>query len=502
MSLKSWFTRFRPRLSRASASAMPSKAAPGMPRNGSRLRLMFSSTAVRLSAIYILLFALCAALLVIYVTAMSERLLAQQTRRTIEEEALDIDRAYDRGGVNLVLRIMERRARQPGANLYVIAGPNGEILAGNVASLQPGVLDDQGWTGMPFTYQPYAEMGATRRHTATATVLRLDNGLRVLIGRDLGDPSRFRSIVQQALMVALAIMGLGALVIWFGIGRNALRRIDRMSAASQKIMAGDLSQRLPVGRSGDEFDRLSESLNAMLGRIEKLNEGLRQVSDNIAHDLKTPLTRLRNKAADALGEDREDVRRVALEGIIGESDQLIRTFNALLMISRVEAGSIAAELSDIDLSAITADSAELYEPVAEEAGLLMQQEIEPGLIVHGNRELIGQAIFNLLDNAIKYAVGASEEPRIWVKLAQVDGSLKLSVSDNGPGVPAERREDVTKRFFRLDESRSKPGTGLGLSLVEAVMELHGGALELSATDDKNTEAPGLTVTMVFPQIKR
>jgi len=466
-----------------------------------RARLMFRSTAVRLSALYILLFALCAAFLVFYVTAMSERLLAQQTRQSLQEEVQEIQRAYERGGVNLLLRMMERRARQPGANLYVIAGPNGEMLAGNVASVQPGVLDEQGWTNIPFTYEPYTEVERPGRHLATANVIRLDNGLRVMIGRDLGDPSRFRGIVRRALMVALAIMGVGALVIWFGIGRNALKRIDRMSAASQKIMAGDLSQRLPVGKSGDEFDRLSDSLNAMLGRIEKLNEGLRQVSDNIAHDLKTPLTRLRNKAADALGEDRADVRRTALEGIIAESDQLIRTFNALLMISRVEAGSIAAEMSDVDLSAISADSAELYEPAAEEAGLSLTTELEPGLVVNGNRELIGQAIFNLLDNAIKYASEAGAAASIRVRLTKSDGTLRLSVCDNGPGIPADKRGEVTKRFFRLDESRSKPGTGLGLSLVEAVMELHGGSLELSATDETNTAAPGLTVTMVFPELK-
>jgi signal transduction histidine kinase len=396
---------------------------------------------------------------------------------------------------------MERRARQPGANLYVIAAPNGEILAGNVASVQPGVLQEEGWTNIPFGYEPFADTGGPRFHLAIANVLKLDNGLRIMVGRDLGDPSRFRGIVRRALMVALAIMGLGALVIWFGIGRNALKRIDRMSAASQKIMAGDLSQRLPVGRSGDEFDRLSDSLNAMLGRIERLNEGLRQVSDNIAHDLKTPLTRLRNKAADALDDNREDVRRNALEGIIAESDQLIRTFNALLMISRVEAGSIAAEMSEVDLSAISADSAELYEPVAEEAGLVLATEIEPGLTVQGNRELIGQAIFNLLDNAIKYAAESAGDPTILVKLSRANGVVRLSVCDNGPGVPAEKRNEVVKRFVRLDESRSKPGTGLGLSLVEAVMELHGGSLELSATREEDAQAPGLTATMVFPAPK-
>ncbi len=463
-----------------------------------RFWVLYKSTAVRLSALYILLFAICAATLVFYVTAMSERLLTSQIREAVQQEVDQVQRAYDNGGMNLLLRTMERRARQPGANLYIIAGPSGDILAGNVASVQLGVLDEEGWTSIPFRYQRYAEGSQGKPHMAVANINVLDNGLRILIGRDLGEPEAFRVLVRQALMVALAIMGLGAVIIWFAIGRNALKRIDRMSAASKKIMAGDLSQRLPVGGSGDEFDRLSVSLNAMLGRIEKLNEGLRQVSDNIAHDLKTPLTRLRNKAADAIDMSDADTRRVALEGIISESDQLIRTFNALLMISRVEAGSVAAEMSNVDLSAIVADSAELYEPVADEAGLALTFSIEPGVEVQGNRELIGQAIFNLIDNAIKYTGGGQAAGEISLSLIRRPDAICLQVADRGPGIPADKREDVLKRFVRLDESRSKPGTGLGLSLVEAVMELHGGKLELSDTDPASTTNRGLAVALIFP----
>jgi len=467
----------------------------------SRFRVLFKSTAVRLSALYILLFALCAATLVFYVTAMSERLLTGQIRDAVQQEVNQVKHAYEAGGLNLLLRTMERRARQPGANLYIIAGASGDILAGNVASVQPGVFDDEGWTELPFLYERYADTGAERRHLAIANIFTLDNGLRILIGRDLGEPERFRVLVRQALMLALAIMGVGALVIWYAIGRNALKRIDRMTDASRKIMAGDLSQRLPSGGSGDEFDRMSDSLNTMLERIEKLNEGLRQVSDNIAHDLKTPLTRLRNKAADALDSADGEGRRVALEGIIGESDQLIRTFNALLMISRVEAGSVAAEMTPIDLSSIVADTAELYEPLAEEAGLALTTDIEPGVEVQGNRELIGQAIFNLIDNAVKYAPGGTGKPEVTLRLLQRPDGVHLCVADHGAGVPAVKREEVVKRFFRMDESRSKPGTGLGLSLVEAVMELHGGRLELSDTDAESLEARGLTASIIFPAKK-
>lgn len=467
-----------------------------------QLRTLLKNTAVRLSALYILLFALCAAFLVIYVAAMSERFLREQTHTSIAQEVEDISRIYDTGGMNTLLRVLERRARQPGANLYVIAGPSGEILAGNVAAIEPGILGQEGWTDIPFRYERFGEEKKDAKkneaHMALADVFLLPNGLRMLVGRDLGEPEHFNILVRQALAVALGVMGIGALVIWFAIGRNALRRIARMSDASAKIMAGDLSQRLPVVGSGDEFDRLSASLNRMLGRIEKLDEGLKQVSDNIAHDLKTPLTRLRNKAADALARsDSEEGYRQSLEDIIAESDQIIRTFNALLMISRVEAGSSTAEMHDIDLSAIAADSAELYEPAAEEAGLSFRMEIEPDIIIHGNRELVGQALFNLLDNAVKYSADVAGGA-ITVSLARQDDRAVLAVSDEGPGIPESKYEDAIRRFVRLDESRSKPGTGLGLSMVEAVAAMHGGTLELGPTKGEAEKNRGLTVKMTFP----
>lgn len=466
-----------------------------------RLTALYRTTAVRLSAVYLLLFALCAAFLVFYVSSMSERLLRQQMREAVAQEVEQIERVFEGNGMNGLLRTLERRSRQPGANLYIIASPTGEVLAGNVASLQPGVLDTEGWTETPFRYQRFQEEArGNSRPMAYAQVIVLSNGLRVLVGRDLGEPENFRYLVRQALMVALGVMGFGALAIWYLIGRNALKRMDRMSGASQRIMAGDLSQRLPTSGSGDEFDRLSESLNTMLGRIEKLDEGLKQVSDNIAHDLKTPLTRLRNKAEAALaGGDRADYR-TALEEMIGESDQLIRTFNALLMISRVEAGQAPAEMSAIDISGIAQDSAELYEPVAEDSGLTLVTAIADGVEVKGNRELVGQALGNLIDNAIKYAEGSGGEPEIRISLERREGEVVLSVADSGPGVPDDKREDVVKRFVRLDASRSKPGTGLGLSLAGAVMEMHHGRLEIDATHPERENNRGLTVRMVFPVV--
>jgi signal transduction histidine kinase len=322
------------------------------------------TTAARLSALYLLLFALCAVLLVFYMTSLSARMLTAQTQETINDEVLGLARAYQRGGLPILVRVVEQRSRQPGANLYLIADANGQILTGNVQSLEPGVLENEGWTNSPFSYQRFgegelerlrnlpAEQGTTTQpeqsdaqaqgekgHNAIALVLRLPNQMIMLVGRDLGEPERFRAVIRRALTLALGMMGLGGLLIWFFVGRAALKRIDSVSEASRRIMGGDLSGRLPVTGAGDEFDRLSENLNAMLARIATLNEGLKQVSDNIAHDLKTPLTRLRNRAEATLsGKHKTSDYRQALEGTIAESDQLIKTFNAILMISRLEAG--------------------------------------------------------------------------------------------------------------------------------------------------------------------
>ncbi|WP_394690001.1 sensor histidine kinase [Hoeflea sp.] len=462
-----------------------------------RLRAMLSTTAVRLSALYLGLFALCAVALMFYITSISVGMQHDRTQDIILSELRVVAGSYRRGGMTGLVRTIERRSRQPGANLYAIAAPSGELIAGNIASIAPGVLDQEGWTSSPFRYERLGDV-EVEDHLALAQVVGLPNGMRLMVGRDIGEREQVRSLVREALLRALAIMFVGALAIWFFVGRRALKRIDHMSEASKKIMAGDLSQRLPVSGSGDEFDRLSLSLNAMLGRIERLNEGLRQVSDNIAHDLKTPLTRLRNRAEAALAGDGEpESQQQALEQMIADSDQLIRTFNALLMISRVEAGSSTAQMSSVDLSDLARDAAELYEPVAEDAGVCLTADIAPDIVINGNRELLAQALSNLIDNAVKY-VGDVPSPQITVSLTRESGEIRLSVTDNGPGVPADRREDVVKRFVRLDESRSKPGTGLGLSLVRAVAALHGGRLELKDGSPGAETNPGLAAIMVLP----
>lgn len=459
-----------------------------------RLPALMKTTAARLSALFMLLFVACAVMLVVYVSSLSQRMIATQMQEAVLEEMTSLTTSYQRRGLPGLVRVISVRSRQPGANLYLITDHNGLILSGNVEMIEPGVLDVTGWTDRPFYYSRYGEANDVNDlHKAVAHVSRLPNQMILLVGRDMGEPEQYRDIVRKALMAALGMMGLGAVLIWFFVGRTALRRIDSISDASRQIMGGDLTRRLPVTGSGDEFDRLSNNLNAMLERIAALNEGLKQVSDNIAHDLKTPLTRLRNRAEAALGEG-EGQAREALEHTIAESDQLIRTFNAILMISRLEAGYSAETTKNIDLSVIIEDVVELYEPAADEAGVKLTSEVSDKIEVSGNRELIAQALSNIVDNAIKYSAGTSDAPTVVVAMAREGEKVRLAVVDNGSGIPEDQHNQAMERFVRLEKSRTQPGSGLGLSLAKAVMIFHSGQLELS--NGKNDK--GLTVAMVFP----
>jgi signal transduction histidine kinase len=274
-----------------------------------------------------------------------------------------------------------------------------------------------------------------------------------------------------------------------------------MTGTTRRIMAGDLSGRLPVGRSGDELDRLAENLNAMLERIEALMAGLKEVSDNIAHDLKTPLTRLRNRAEEALAKSNcEAEYRAALERTIEESDGLIRTFNALLMIARAESGQARGNMDDFDAAEVAGGIHELYEPLAEEDGMSLRVKTSPAPI-RGNRELISQALANLVENAIKYgkpvaqaqgSVVSMDAKQILIEARREGDSVLLSVTDRGVGIPEGDRKHAVERFVRLDSSRSQPGSGLGLSLASAVATLHGGELRLGDAH------PGLVATLVIP----
>src|SRR5882724_4826427 len=301
---------------------------------------LIRTTAFRLTLVYLFLFALFAASLLGYFAWNTRRLITEQITSTVNAETGEISEIFGRRGLRGLVFTLENRALRPGANLYLVTAPAGQALAGNVGSLAPGVMATSGWSET--AYRRLDEQDAAD-HRALVRVTELPGGFRLLIGRDLDERRRLFGIVAKAAQWSLLIvivLGLGGGIF---VARRVLRRIDAMTGTTQRIMAGDLSGRLPVGRSGDELDRLAENLNAMLERIEALMMGLKEVSDNIAHDLKTPLTRLRNRAEEALAKSGSEAEyRSALERTIEESDGLIRTFNALLMIARAESGRRAA----------------------------------------------------------------------------------------------------------------------------------------------------------------
>ncbi|PVE25568.1 two-component sensor histidine kinase [Microvirga sp. KLBC 81] len=452
---------------------------------------LFRTTAFKLSFAYLLIFTLFAFVTLGYVAWSAQRLLTDQFVAAIEAEINGLSEQYRIGGLRRLVNSVDRRSRAPGASLYLVTTSVGERIAGNVGALPPGVIDR---VGQFETLYNRTDETDTKPNVALVRVYLLPGDFRLLVGRDIEERIRLRDIIHRAFGYSLLFIGvLGCLGSWF-IARRVLKRVDDMTDITRDIMAGDLDGRLKVAGTGDELDRLAQNLNDMLDRIGELMRGMREVSDNIAHDLKTPLTRLRNKADEALRTAKTpDELKAALEATIEESDNLIRIFNALLMIARLEAGNAREALSDFDAAEAVRDVAELYEALADEAGVSLDVSIENELPIHGSRELLGQAMANLLDNALKYGAAPDGSPQtIFVSAQRIGQEVRIVVADHGPGIPEEERNHVLERFVRLETARSRPGFGLGLSLAAAVARLHGGSLVLE------DNAPGLRVVLVLP----
>jgi signal transduction histidine kinase len=466
---------------------------------------LLRTTAFRLTLVYLVLFALYAALLLFFFALNARRLITEQITTTVNAEVAGLSEQYERGGIGRLAAVVEIRSRRPGSSLYLVATPVGQGLAGNVASLEPGILGQNGWVETAYRRLDAPEGS---EHHALVLVSELDGGFHLLVGRDIEERQRIYEIITTAgrwSMAAVLVLGLGG---GFFVSRRILRRVDAITEKSQTIMAGNLSGRLPVAGTGDEIDRLALNVNAMLDRIEGLMRGFKEVSDNVAHDLKTPLTRLRNRCEAALRSARTDADyRAALDSTIEESEGLIRTFDALLMIARAESGEAGRGMGEVDAAEIARGVAELYEPVAEEKGLRLTVEAPGPAVVRGHRELISQALANLLDNAIKYAAPAPQlvaaggaglpdeppPPAITVTAGVAGERVVLTVADRGPGIPEDQRAHAVERFVRLEQSRSQPGSGLGLSLASAVAHLHQGELRLE------DNAPGLRAVILLPR---
>ena len=453
---------------------------------------LFRTTVFKLSLAYLVIFAIGCGLLLGRVGLTARLFIDEQTAETIDAEINGLSEAYERGGIRRLVDAVERRSRQPGSSLYLVTTFAGESIVGNVAEISTGVLETPG--GSEITYKRVGDDKAA--HPAVARVFVLPGGFRLLVGRDLADREALRGILVRTLLTSLVWLTVVGVFGGAFVAARVLKRVDAMNESARGIMLGEMSRRLPMAGTGDELDRLAHNLNDMLDRIAQLMIGLREVSDNIAHDLKTPLTRLRNGAEAALHADVDDAaRKTALESIIGESDALIRTFDALLMIARLEAGSLTESMTEFDIGAATSDIVELYEPSAEENGMTLTYAGEPGLTVRADRDLVSRALSNLIDNALKYGRSTSPDvaSNIRVEARRVGPNVEITIADHGPGIPdANDRARVLDRFVRLEASRSAPGSGLGLSLVAAIARLHKGALRLEDA------APGLRAILDLP----
>ena len=478
------------------------------------LAKLVRSTAFRMTLVYLLVFVLYAAALLAYFALNTGRLMTEQITETVDAEIAGLTEQYTIGGLRRLVLILENRSLRPGSSLYLVTAPTGQALAGNVGSLVPGVLDKSGWSEIIYRRLDEQE---TAEHSALVRVTQLSGGFRLLVGRDLDERARMRDILTAAARGSIALVIVLGLAGGFFVTRRVLRRFDAMTETTQRIMAGDLAERLPVTGTGDELDRLATNLNDMLERIEALMRGLKEVSDNIAHDLKTPLTRLRNRCEEALrGARSEADYRAALDSMLEESAGLIRTFDALLMIARAESGHSRDNMIAFDAAEIVRGVGELYEPVAEEKGLALRVEAAEAVPIWGNRELLSQALANLVDNAIKYsrpndlppgdsspgdslpgdaqpAERAGEAAEIVLAARPDRERVRISVADRGPGIAQADRARAVDRFVRLPQSGLEPGSGLGLSLAAAVARLHGGELLLE------DNAPGLKAVIVLPR---
>ncbi len=411
---------------------------------------------------------------------------AEQTEETIEAEITGLAEHYRQAGLFGLTEVIQERSQGQRLSLYLLTDPNRRPIAGNLNAWPPNTQPGE-W--LDFDYQRSIGSG-TAEHRAHARHLVLPGGFHLLVGYDVQDQVRLERRMRQSMI------WIGALALVLGLGggllmaRHWLSRVDSVNKTAGEIMEGDMSRRVPLSGTDDELDRLARNLNDMLDRIEALMTGLRQVTDNIAHDLRSPLNRLRTRLEVTLmGDQDNQAYRDAIGETMAETDELLKTFSALLLIGEAESGLDRSKLEWVDLSERLGDVVELYEPAAEESGLSLQTDIEQGLGVRGNPNLISQAVVNLLDNALKYTPAGGT---VCVEAGQDDGRPYVEIRDSGPGIPVSERERVLDRFVRLEGSRSTPGSGLGLSLVAAVAKLHQAALTLG------DNGPGLTVRITFP----
>ncbi|MDA8383862.1 MAG: HAMP domain-containing sensor histidine kinase [Betaproteobacteria bacterium] len=413
----------------------------------------------------------------------------RQLRAVTRADMQILAAVFDESGLPALRQAIGERVKgdHGRAGWYLLLDRHGRRLAGNL----PPMITRSGWRQiqLPENVAASSEHEPGESRTVLGEGWRLEGGAFLFVGQDAGQLTEMRELWTYALLWGLGTTLLLAAAGGALMGAAALRRVEAINRVAGAIIQGDLNRRIPQRGSNDEFDVLATHLNEMLTRIQQLMEGMRQVSNDIAHDLRTPLGRLRQ----ALERTRREATtvaqyRAAVDHAIGQTDQILETFAALLRIAQIESGSRRARFANVNLSETMETVMDAYAPVAEESGHHLQVSIPPDIHVQGDRELLVQALANLVENALRHTQPTS---RIDVALEVLDDGVALTVADNGPGIPEEVRGKVTQRFYRLETSRTTPGSGLGLSLVAAIAALHHAQLQLSDNH------PGLRVTLRF-----
>ncbi len=467
-----------------------------------RLPTFLRTTTFRFTILAAALFAFSAFALLAFVYESTAGVFSRQTDALLVTQITKFKTAFDKGGINAVNKIVVEHSTGRDPFLYVFIKPGGKFVSGNLSALPPAI--PKPGASRRFTYKLYnPETGMQETHRARGRLIRFAGGYMLLIARDTEYEAALVDRISRAVWIAAGLVLALGLISGALISRRFATRLDALNDVARDVIAGDLKRRAPRNYSNDELDELAANLNAMLNRIEQLMAATRHAGDSIAHDLRSPLTRMRNRLEAQLREEGEldqKAAETALNRTLDDADELLQTFNAVLRIARLEAGEQRETYDRLDPAPLLHDLAELFEPVAEDTGLAFETEIDEDLFIRADQGLLAQAISNILDNALKYTPdGGAVALRL---RKQRDGQVAISVTDTGPGIPADKREAVFRRFVRLEESRTQAGSGLGLALVSAVAKAHGAELVIGdGAGDEDKTGPGLHIAMIFPLAK-
>ncbi|HEV2364144.1 MAG TPA: ATP-binding protein [Caulobacteraceae bacterium] len=445
------------------------------------MRGLLRSSSLRLAALYGAAFTLAVAALGAITLLTARAALGRVLDQRIASESASLAQEYRTEGLTGVVQAVQERDRTPGALDYGLRGPSGRPMAGRL----DGMTAPTGWS-------VFAGPGRRGEDTERIRVLTttLPGGYRLLVGDDLERIEALDDALFRRFGAALLAIGLLGVAGGWALARGMSRRIGEITGTAEAIIDGDLSRRVPPAVGGDDLGRLAGAFNRMLDRIQALMESLRQVSNDIAHDLRTPLTRLRGRLEATLAEPVGPAQGAAIEAALADLDAILSTFAALLRIAQIESGARRAGFRTVDLVDIARTVTEAFAPSAEDAGQSLALQVAEPVPIEGDRELLIQMLANLVENSLRHA---GQGARVVVSCGEVEGRARLSVADDGPGVPSAERARLFDRFHRLEASRSTPGSGLGLALVAAVARLHGAEATLEDA------APGLEALVVFPR---